>query len=305
MKNQKRKVLLVGAGDIGRRIIATIAPRFAVTAVTSQQAKRSALRRLRADALSANLDRPTSLRRLPRDWDILLHCAPPPARGTRDTRTRNLLRSIVARQPKQGKILTRVMIYLSTSGVYGDCGGALVSEAAALRPDNPRAKRRVDAERRLARAARRHGMHLIILRVPGIYAGDRLPIQRIVAATPAIIAAEDSYTNHIHAVDLAALTVRAMRRAIKRSKPRVRVYNANDDSEMKMGDYFDLVARTFGLPAPPRLPRAAAERAVSPMLRSFMGESRRLDNRRQKRELRLTFQFPTVLEGVGFARSQL
>lgn len=197
------------------------------------------------------------------------------------------------------------MIYLSTSGVYGDCGGALVSEAAKLRPANPRAKRRVDAERRLTRAARHHGMRLIILRVPGIYAADRLPIQRILAGTPAIIAAEDSYTNHIHADDLAALTVRAMRHAIKRTKPRVRTYNANDDSQMKMSDYFDLVARTFGLAAPPRLPRAAAERAVSPMLRSFMGESRRLDNRRQKRELRLSFQFPTVLEGVGFSRNQL
>jgi len=303
MKTESGKVLLLGAGDIGRRIIASITPQFAVTAVTSQRANRSSLKRLGAKAVSANLDRPHSLSRLPSDWQILIHCAPPPARGTRDSRTRNLLRSVALRGLERSKILTRVIIYLSTSGVYGDCGGAVVSEARALRPANPRAQRRVDAERRLARHAKRRGMHLIILRVPGIYAADRLPLERLQAGTPAIIAAEDSYTNHVHAADLAALTVRAMRHALRRRPALSRAYNANDDSDIRMGDYFDLVAQAFGLPAPPRLPRAAIANAVSPMLFSFMRESRRLDNRRQKRELRLRFQFPTVADGVSAIHS--
>jgi len=183
MKTESGKVLLLGAGDIGRRIIASITPQFAVTAVTSQRANRSSLKRLGAKAVSANLDRPHSLSRLPSDWQILIHCAPPPARGTRDSRTRNLLRSVALRGLERSKILTRVIIYLSTSGVYGDCGGAVVSEARALRPANPRAQRRVDAERRLARHAKRRGMHLIILRVPGIYAADRLPLERLQAGT--------------------------------------------------------------------------------------------------------------------------
>ncbi len=302
MKPDSRKVLLLGAGDIGRRIIASITPGFAVTAVTSRAANRSPLKRLGATAVSADLDRPRSLARLPSDWQVLIHCAPPPARGSRDSRTRNLLRSVALQRHQRSKILTRVMVYLSTSGVYGDCGGALVSEARPLRPGNARARRRVDAERQLARVARQRGMHLIILRVPGIYAADRLPLARLKAGTPAIVAAEDSYTNHVHAADLAALTVHAMHRALRRRPPRVRVYNANDDSDIKMGDYFDLVAQAFGLPAPPRLPRAAIAGAVSPMLLSFMRESRRLDNSRQKRELRLAFQFPTVADGLSDMR---
>lgn len=302
MKTKEKKVLLLGAGDIGRRIIARITPGFAVTAVTSQAANRSPLKRLGATAVSADLDRPRSLVRLPSDWQILIHCAPPPARGSRDSRTRNLLRSVALRHPERAKILTRVMVYLSTSGVYGDCGGAVVSEARPLRPGNARARRRVDAERQLVRVARQRGMHLIILRVPGIYAVDRLPLARLKAGTPAIVAAEDAYTNHVHAADLAAMTVRAMHHALRRRPPRVRVYNANDDSDLKMGDYFDLVAQAFGLPAPPRLPRAAIAGAVSPMLLSFMRESRRLDNSRQKRELRLAFQFPTVADGLSDMR---
>lgn len=297
-----RKVLLLGAGDIGRRIIACISPGFAVTAVTSHTANRSPLKRLGATAVRADLDRPGSLSRLPSDWQILIHCAPPPASGAHDTRTRNLMRSAALRRPGGDEILTRVIVYLSTSGVYGDCAGALVSEARPLCPGNARARRRVDAERQLARNAKRRGMHLIILRVPGIYAADRLPLARLTAGTPAMVAAEDSYTNHVHAADLAALTVRAMHRALRRRPPRVRVYNANDDTDMKMGDYFDLVAQAFGLPAPPRLPRAAIAGAVSPMLLSFMRESRRLDNARQKRELRLRFQFPTVADGLAGMR---
>ncbi len=303
MKKDSKKVLLLGAGDIGRRIVACITPQFAVTAVTSQPANRSPLKRLGARAVSADLDRPRSLSKLPSDWQILIHCAPPPASGSHDSRTRNLLRSVAFRGLERTKILTRVMVYLSTSGVYGDCGGALVSEARPLRPANARARRRVDAERQLTRVAKRRGMHLIILRVPGIYAADRLPLERLKAGTPAIVAAEDSYTNHVHAADLAALTVRAMHHARKRRPPLMRVYNANDDSDMKMGDYFDLVAQAFGLPAPPRLPRAAIAGAVSPMLLSFMRESRRLDNARQKRELRLAFQFPTVADGVAAIRN--
>lgn len=302
MKTDSRKVLLLGAGDIGRRVIACITPKFAVTAVTSHPANRSPLKRLGATPVNADLDRRRSLSKLPSDWRILIHCAPPPARGAHDSRTRNLLRSVALQCPGRAKILTRVMVYLSTSGVYGDCGGALVSEARPPRPANPRARRRVDAERQLAKVAKRRGMHLIILRVPGIYAADRLPLERIKAGTPAIVAAEDSYTNHVHAADLAALTVRAMRHALRRRPPQLRAYNANDDSDMKMGAYFDLVAQAFGLPAPPRLPRAAIAGAVSPMLLSFMRESRRLDNARQKRELRLRFQFPTVADGLADMR---
>ena len=287
------KILLVGAGDIGRRVIALIAGRHAVTAVTSMRSHRGALRRLGARAVLADLDRRQSLGRLAGQWDVLIHCAPPPAVGQRDGRTRNLLHAL-RRAP-------RAIVYLSTSGVYGDCAGAWVTESRAVKPQNPRARRRVDAERSLARAARRSGARLTILRVPGIYSADRLPLDRLRAGTPAIVRAEDSYTNHVHADDLAAITARAAHRSMRRRGAQVRIYHASDDSDLRMGDYFDLVARAFGLALPPRMARADIARAVSPTLLSFMRESRRLDNTRMKRELRVRLQFPTVADGVAAA----
>jgi nucleoside-diphosphate-sugar epimerase len=309
MDRKFRKTLLLGAGDIGRRILAAHAPRGAVTAVTSTAANRPRLRKLGAKVVHANLDKPGTLARLPSDWRWLVHCAPPPASGLQDSRTRNLLRNLARGQAAyrldKHEMLSRVVVYLSTSGVYGDCGGARVTEQRAPAPDNLRARRRVDSERVLSRAARRGCFRLVILRVPGIYASDRLPLERLRRGTPAIVAAEDSYTNHIHADDLAAIAVRALRRTTVRGRRRSRIFNCNDDSDMKMGEYFDLVASAFDLPPPPRLSRAEIERAVSPMLMSFMRESRRLDNSRLKRELGVKFQFPTVADGVADARSKL
>ena len=295
--NGRRKLLVVGAGDIGQRVIAAIAARNPVTALTSTPANTHRLKRLGARVVRADLDKPGTLSRLPRDWELLLHCAPPPPRGSRDTRTRNLLRVLASSAPCMRESLSRTIVYLSTSGVYGDRKGALVGETATPAPSSARARRRIDAERQLTVAARQHGWRLTVLRVPGIYSESRLPLERLRAGLPAIVATEDSYTNHIHAADLAAIAVKALHRAWTR--PRVRVYTANDDSDILMGDYFDLVARAFALPPPPRVARAQIESVVSPMQYSFMRESRRMDNGRLKRELRVRFQFPTVADCVS------
>lgn len=303
------KVLVVGAGDIGSRIIVGLETGRDVVATTSGRSGKARLRRLGTRPVLANLDKPATLRRLPRDCLTLFHCAPPPVSGRRDTRTRNLLRALglapgTAPDARPGS-LARAIVYLSTTGVYGDRGGELVSEACAPAPSNARALRRVDAERSLARAARRAGMRLVILRVPGIYSESRLPLDRIRAGTPAIVDNEDSYTNHIHAADLATIARAAARRMARRARPLVRIYNACDDSELKMGEWFDQVARAFDLPPPPRLPREAVRERVSPMLYSFMRESRRLSNARMKLELRVRLQFPTVAEGLAAARAAL
>ena len=291
------KMLMVGAGDIGRRVLANLKRRDRAVAATSTAAKRPALKRLGARAVLADLDKPGTLKRLPRDWDVLVHAAPPQSYLTRDQRTRNLLAATDC-----GASNGRCVVYLSTSGVYGDCAGDHITETQVPKPHNARARRRLDAERALVRAARRGAFRLIILRVPGIYAHDRLPIARLKAGTPALLPAEDVYTNHIHAADLASIALAAIRRMRRRLRPQVRVYHASDDSALKMGDYFDLVADAFKLPRPPRLPRAQLEAMVSPMLRSFMSESRQLDNARMKRELRVKLQFATVFEGVAAAK---
>lgn len=181
------------------------------------------------------------------------------------------------------------LVYASTSGVYGDCGGAWIDETRPVRPDNARAKRRVSAETQLRRATRRGVLSASIVRIPGIYAGNRLPLARLHKGTPALTAADDVYTNHIHADDLAAILVLAIRRA----RPQ-RVVHASDDSDLRMGDYFDLVADAFGLPRAPRVSREQAEAQLEPMMLSFMRESRRLQNTRLRDEMRYALRYPSI-----------
>ena len=202
-----------------------------------------------------------------------------------DMRTRNLL-SVLS----QGKAPKR-LVYISTSGVYGDCGGAWVSETHPLKASSPRAQRRVDAERQIRNWARRNQVNASILRVPGIYAADRLPLERLRAGTPAIVQDEDSYTNLIHADDLARISIAALQRGKS-----CRVYHASDDSQLKMGEYFDLVADAYHLPRVPRISRAEAQQVLPETLLSFMNESRRLINQRMKQELKVALRYPTVAD---------
>jgi nucleoside-diphosphate-sugar epimerase len=187
-------------------------------------------------------------------------------------------------------------VYISTSGVYGDCGGDVVDETRPLRPQTARAKRRVDAERQLRGWGARAGVRVTIVRAPGIYAAGRLPLERLTRGTPALNADEDSFVNHVHADDLARIVVAALRRGQAN-----RSYNATDDVPQRMGDYFDLVADVFGLPRPPRIAREEARRTMPPQLYSFMNESRRLSNRRLKRELKIALRYPSVHEGIAAA----
>jgi nucleoside-diphosphate-sugar epimerase len=181
------------------------------------------------------------------------------------------------------------LIYASTSGVYGDCGGAWIDETRPVMPDNARAKRRVSAEMQLRGATRRGVLSASIVRIPGIYAGNRLPLARLQKGTPALVPADDVYTNHIHADDLAAILVLAIRRARLQ-----RVVHASDDSDLPMGDYFDLIADAFGLPRAPRVSREQAEAQLEPMMLSFMRESRRLRNTRLRDEMRYTLRYPSI-----------
>ncbi|WP_233831806.1 sugar nucleotide-binding protein [Paraburkholderia sp. ZP32-5] len=186
------------------------------------------------------------------------------------------------------RVPTRI-VYASTTGVYGDCGGAWIDETRTTRPANARAKRRVSAESQLRRATARGSVSASIARIPGIYARSRLPLARLERRTPALVDVDDVYTNHIHADDLAAILVRLA----THGRP-ARTIHASDDSSLKMAAYFDAVADTFGLARAPRITRAQAETQIEPMLLSFMRESRRLVNRRLKQELRVRLRYPDV-----------
>jgi nucleoside-diphosphate-sugar epimerase len=285
------RLLIVGCGDIARRAIPLLTSRYHVQALIRGPAQRTSLKRLKVAPVIGDLDRPASLLKLAGAADIVLHFAPPPQSGSVDSCTANLIRALSV-----GPILPWRLVYLSTSGVYGDRQGAWVDESAVLAPKTERARRRVDAEMRLLRWGRAHRIAVSILRVPGIYAAERLPLARVAEGTPVLRAEDDVYTNHIHADDLARVAVSA----IEHGRP-LRAYNVCDDSELKMGDWFDLIADRCGLPRPPRILRSVAQGAIAPDLLSFMSESRRLDNARMKRELGVRLLYPTVAEGLAAA----
>jgi nucleoside-diphosphate-sugar epimerase len=283
-------LLIVGCGDVGLRVVKLLRARWRLIALTSSPQRVAALRAAGVLPLVGNLDDPPTLARLAGLADAVLHLAPPPNQGETDPRTLNLLQALA----RQGRV--RRIVYASTSGVYGDCGGALIDETRRVNPASARARRRVDAEAQLRVFGRAFGVRVTLLRIPGIYALDRDggdPRVRVARASPVLAAHEDVYTNHIHADDLA----RACLCALHRGAPQ-RVLHVCDETELKMGDYFDLVADLHGLARPPRITRAAAAAQMSPMQLSFMNESRRLDNRRMRRELRLMLRYPTVADGL-------
>jgi nucleoside-diphosphate-sugar epimerase len=272
-----QRLLIVGYGDIARRVASRLPAGVALRTLTR--------------ARGADLDRAETLAGFAGWADALLHCAPPPTAGDSDPRTENLLAALEAR------ILPARMVYVSTSGVYGDCAGALVDESRPVNPRSARARRRVHAETTLATWCRRRGVALVILRAPGIYAADRLPLDRLRAGTPALREADDVYTNHIHAEDLASICLRALE-----DDTPAGTYNASDDGAIRMADWLDLVADRAGLPRAPRLARAEAASRIDPVLLSFMSESRRLCNRRLKEVLGVTLRYPTVFDGVPSAK---
>jgi len=324
-RNLRRlRVLIVGCGDVGMRCVELLRPRARLFALTTQPARCAELRAAGVTPLVGDLEARGSLKRLAGLAPTVLHLAPPQKTGDDDRRTRALLAALSARRIRSARNaavpvarLRRLraawmereatnivpdgvgrsagsrapvrIVYASTTGVYGDCGGALIDETRPVRPANPRALRRVSAERQLRGATARGALAASIARIPGIYAANRLPLARLEKRTPALIDADDVYTSHIHADDLAAILVRMT----TLGRP-ARVIHAADDTTLKMGEYFDMVADAYGLERAPRITRAQAEAQIEPMLLSFMRESRRLSNERMKRELRVRLRYPTV-----------
>lgn len=284
-------LLIVGCGDVGGRVLPLVLGRWQVLALTSSPDRVAALRAAGARPLVGNLDDPATLGRLGGLPDAVLHLAPPASTGEQDGRSRHLARAL-----RRGGRVSR-LVYVSTSGVYGDAGGAWIDETWPVAPATARARRRVDAEACWRWFGRASGAAVSILRAPGIYALDREggdPRRRVQRGAPVLAREDDVYTNHIHADDLA----RACVAALYRGRPQ-RIFNVCDQTQLLMGDYFDSVADRFGLPRPPRIMRAQAQATLSPMTLSFMSESRRLCNRRLTRELGLRLRYPTLEAGLS------
>jgi nucleoside-diphosphate-sugar epimerase len=294
---RRERVLIIGCGDVGQRAARELGQgqRVRLLALTSSASRAPGLRAQGITPLLGNLDQPTSLRRLAGLATRVLHLAPPPSGELTDwrldPRTRALTRALAQRS------LPVSVVYGSTTGVYGDRQGQWVSESTMAHPLTPRAWRRVDAEAAVHGWGRASGVRTTALRIPGIYAPDRVggtPRERLLRGTPVLRPDDDVFTNHIHADDLA----RACALALWRGKAQRNV-NVVDDTQLKMGDYFDLAADLYGLPRPPRVARDGAGEQLPLVLLSFMSESRRLTNHRMKHELGLRLRHPTVVEGLA------
>jgi nucleoside-diphosphate-sugar epimerase len=276
---KRERLLIIGCGDVGQRVVRA-QRHVQVVALTSSPERVAALRAQGVTPVVGNLDAPASLQRLAGWATRVLHLAPPPLQGSTDPRTLALTRLLMRRSAPHSAV------YGSTSGVYGDCAGAWVDESRNVNPVTPRAQRRVDAEARVRHLGRLRSSPVRVS-VLGT------PRDRLLRGTPVLAREDDVFTNHIHADDLA----RACQLALWRGKSQ-RTYNVNDDSQMMMGDYFDMAAGLYGLAKPPRIGRAQAQTELPAMQLSFMSESRRMVNTRMKRELRLQLRYPSVEDGL-------
>ena len=285
---EEREILIVGCGDIGRRVgrLLLAAGRKVVGVVAGEESA-TKLAAVGIRPLVANLNDPDELRELPTAKALVFYFAPPPGGGITDPKVRNFC--VVA----SGERAPQRLVYISTSGVYGDCGGAMVTEETPANPQTARAKRRFDAEQTLLRWGAEQGVAVVILRVTGIYGPGRIPISRLIDGHPLLRLEESAPTNRIHADDLALVCVAAAEKGETGE-----IFNVSDGHPSTMTEYFLAVAELAGLPRPPLVSMEEARRVMTPLMISYLGESRRMDNTRMLERLEVKLRYPTLAEGL-------
>ncbi len=281
-------IFIIGCGYVGS-LLAQEWGKHNRSVIALARSKGSArhLQEKRIDSVPGDLDEPRSLCLPPLTGSLLYYLAPPPPAGDQDTRVRHFVDAIDTDAPPHH------IIYISTSGVYGDTAGAWVTEQSPVRPAAARARRRLDAETVLHQWCQRHGVKLTLLRVAGIYGADKLPIKRLQQHTPTLREEECGYTNRIHIEDLVAICLAA---ASQQSE--FELYNVSDGHPGTMTGYFNAVADALGLPRPPTITMEEAKGVLTPAMISYLGESRRLDNRKLLRELDIRLKYPSLKEGL-------
>lgn len=289
MSRNFERILIVGCGYVGRRVARRWSDRgIRVRALARSDEAVTRLRALGIDPMAGDLDHPESLVDLDTARALVYYFAPPPAQGERDPRMRAFVDAVMGRAPPARVVL------MSTTGVYGDCGGAWVREDAPVHPRTARARRRLDAETVLRRAGLAAAVPVVVLRVAGIYGPGRLPLARLRERLPLPPASQCPYTNRIHADDLAKVCVAAAERGQAGS-----VYNVSDGAPSTMVEYFCRVADYAGLPHPPTVPLAEARRALSGAMMEYLTESRRIDNGKMLRELAVRLDYPDLETGLS------
>ena len=286
-------IYIIGCGDIGHRVATEWQVRGASVYALARSATSTVALQARVTAvLNGDLDQPDSLPPPPAH-SVVYFFAPPPSRGVTDPRMRGFLAALPNdRLPKR-------VVYISTSGVYGDVGGAWVTEKSPVNPTVDRSRRRLDAEQALQTWAARTGVPVVILRVPGIYGPGRLPVEVVKSGRPILSEAESMYTNRIHADDLANICV-----AAGEAHSPSGIYNVSDGHPGSMAQYFKAVADLLGVPRPREVSMDEAKQVLSAEMMSYLTESRRVDNSKMLRDLKVTLQYPTLAEGLRNCREK-
>ncbi len=280
-------IFIIGCGYVGTLVAQKWSKDNRSVAALARSA--SSVAKLQALGIAphpGDLDDPATLRGLPVAATTLYYFAPPPPRGAIDSRMHNLVAALDATAPP------RKILYISTSGVYGDTNGDWVTEETPLNPQADRARRRVDAEQTLQQWCEAHSVPLTILRVAGIYGPDKLPLKRLREGTPVLREAECGYTNRIHVEDLVSVCIAAA------AGEEGGIYNVSDGHPGTMSGYFFAVADACGLPRPSEITMAEAKQVLTPAMLSYLTESRRLDNGKLLRELGITLKYPTLADGL-------
>jgi len=277
-------VSIVGCGYTGRRLAERLRNSGArVRGFATSAASLRQIAALGVDALPLDLDAAMS----PIDFTgHLVYYSVPPARSHGDARLVRFLESLGG-TPKR-------LVYLSTTGVYGDQAGATVNEDTPPAPRTQRAVRRMAAETALREWADSHEVSWCALRIAGIYGPGRLPLDRLHRGVPAVAPQEATPSNRIHVTDLVTACVAA---GFAPAADR-RIYNVTDGSDHTLTDYLQRVARLALLPSPPLVSRAEAERNLSTSSWSFLGESRRVDNGRMLKELGVELEYRDLDVGI-------
>jgi nucleoside-diphosphate-sugar epimerase len=260
--------LIAGCGYAGTRLARRLAGEGPVLALVRRTAAAEALIRQGIPARAVDFDeRPPAPLVLPEPLGPLVYLAPPGGTGPEDARLGGFLAALGPARPA-------CFVYLSTTGVYGDTGGAPVDEASPAAPREDRSRQRLDAERRVAAWCGARGVRWVALRVPAIYGPHRLPLDRLQRNEPVLRAEDSGPGNRIHVDDLVEACLAAL------ARPVTGVFNLTDGRPDSMAAFTARVAALAGFPPPLRITRAEAERRLPPGLLAFLREARLVTTRR-------------------------
>jgi len=281
-------ILIIGCGDTGKRVLKQLQPQNNNIFVTSHKKdSQKQLKQLGISLIPANLDNKEDLEQLPTNNASIFYFAPPAASGTTDVRMSNFVQSLSRKNPPKR------IVYISTTGVYGNCDGQWISETATLNPGADRSKRRLHAESLIQEYCSSNSCEFVILRVTGIYCLEKLPLERLKNGMKVLHPDIAPASNRIHADDLANCCVKAMF-----DGPANEIFNIADGNPSSISDYFIQIAKIFHLPEPELLNWEQTEKEISPAMLSYLHESKKINIDKLLSVLNIKLNFPTLIDGL-------